>query len=95
MGEIVRDVRIIRWMLATLLAIVITGFGLLGTNDRGDPPAAAISPPTSPREEVIELELQSIGQRRPQDVPATERLSELKPAVPGTTTVSASGSTIQ
>ena len=31
MGEIVRDVRIIRWMLATLLAIVITGFGLLGT----------------------------------------------------------------
>ena len=29
-GELSSEVRIIRWMLATLLAVVITGFGLLG-----------------------------------------------------------------
>ena len=29
-GELAGEVRIIRWMLATLLAVVITGFGLLG-----------------------------------------------------------------
>ena len=29
-GELCSEVRIIRWMLATLLAVVITGFGLLG-----------------------------------------------------------------
>ena len=29
-GELASEVRIIRWMLATLLAVVITGFGLLG-----------------------------------------------------------------
>ncbi len=29
-GELSGEVRIIRWMLATLLAVVITGFGLLG-----------------------------------------------------------------
>ena len=29
-GELAGEVRIIRWMLATLLAVAITGFGLLG-----------------------------------------------------------------
>ena len=29
-GELAGEVRVIRWMLATLLAVVITGFGLLG-----------------------------------------------------------------
>ena len=29
-GELSSEVRIIQWMLATLLAVVITGFGLLG-----------------------------------------------------------------
>ena len=29
-GELAGEVRIIRWMLATLLAVVVTGFGLLG-----------------------------------------------------------------
>lgn len=29
-GELAGEVRIIRWMLATLLAVVITGFELLG-----------------------------------------------------------------
>ena len=29
-GELASEVRTIRWMLATLFAVVITGFGLLG-----------------------------------------------------------------
>ena len=29
-GELSSEVRIIRWMLATLLAVMVTGFGLLG-----------------------------------------------------------------
>ena len=29
-GELAGEVRIIRWMLASLLGVVLTGFGLLG-----------------------------------------------------------------
>ena len=30
LGELAGEVRIIRWMLASLLGVVLTGFGLLG-----------------------------------------------------------------